>query len=242
MDDHEAKLAFQPGGYCPGCDYRTDEGICPECGLAIGPGQLRKTPRTWLHKHARALLVTAAVLVGVGWFARARPELVPYFPAFYLLDLQVSSGPLSSPARKELAKRYAKGRLSQTQLTRFVMQWADVSWHRGGISIRMSTTDGWQRLLRLHNSFVNRGFPISSKIPLFSFEESVGRLTLDRTEVPLTHRLGSLSRPWYMFAALPASMTRGGGRLPHRDVASSRSSILTIPVVMWRRPLGRWIP
>ncbi len=54
---------MEPSGYCPKCDYRTDVGVCPECGLDISTDMLRESPRTWWDRHGRWVKRAALGLV-----------------------------------------------------------------------------------------------------------------------------------------------------------------------------------
>jgi len=179
MEVVPARSPFEPTGYCPKCDYHTDAGLCPECGYDIKPQRLRSRPRSRTAKHIRRVLLAIILGYGIIWFASQQAKLAPYFPTAYLLAIQTGQGPLASTAQAELANRLASNRLSARQVERFVRQWADVRWFVTHLFDADTGSARVDQILVLGNRFFDRSFPATASLLMFSFEERVGRLTVD---------------------------------------------------------------
>lgn len=106
--------AYEPAGYCQGCGYRIDPGLCPECGRLAK--RVRKThPRV----RRRRILIFIAGIVGLGiacWFV-GRPIAERFAPNWILRRLvgahmpwplfQPPRGPIGDWAGKVLQSRLA---------------------------------------------------------------------------------------------------------------------------------------
>lgn len=120
MSDQPLPSAYQPPGYCPRCDYPTDWGTCPECGVFFNNRQLRAAPHSWIRRHRVAVSVMVALGLSSLLFVVSRPTLVPHFPTSCLLALQSSTLAPAGPATKELEIRFLAGELSEDQKVRFL--------------------------------------------------------------------------------------------------------------------------
>jgi hypothetical protein len=116
-----------PVGFCPKCDYRTDVGVCPECGADVTERAIRSRPRSWLRRNRLRLALGISVLAIMGSIVATRTTLVKYFPTDYLLYLQEEDNALAVAATGELLARLQNGGLSADQGDQLLKSWFDLN-------------------------------------------------------------------------------------------------------------------
>lgn len=211
--ESDRKTRSAPPGFCPSCDYPTDVGICPECGLHIPARWLRNRPKSWLHRNWRGVAVSLCTIAALVWFANARIDWIKLFPTSYLLSIQASDSGSNEAASEELTRRYLAGSLNAEQTRSFIREGAEIRWNcRNHANENPLDPDG----RRVHSYLLsNKLFVPSSPLwhnrTKFSIKETILEIRADDHQVLIMTSNGSEADDLPLVAFCGEKWLRSGG-------------------------------
>ncbi len=175
----------QPTGFCPQCDYPTNPGRCPECGLDIPADKLLARPEhVRLRRSLTRLLLILLLLslVSAAYYGNRYYHFIRWVPARVLLAVQSDEG---TAPRTELHRRFQANELNEQEAKKYLLSML------GAPNLSLETRQPVDAPVRFRLSYenpltlpVNTYFLSVAGLRMFVDGQDVPTETLSRTLIP----------------------------------------------------------